>query len=119
MAMKVANTIVKQIIEKLALLTTEKNTGPKTTRFLFLKLFVHCFLVSVESTTNSSPHLENSLQFSYPFPESFVIMLIGIKFLLFLITSVSSSVLCHASGNSITTLSLCPVIVANGYYLIR
>lgn len=96
---EVAYTIVKQVREKLALLTI-KNTEPKTTRF-----FLHYFLVSVEPTSISSIHLENPLRFSCLLPEPFVIMLIGIKFLLPLITSVISSVLCHASsGNSIMNL---------------
>ena len=105
MVMKVAYTIVKQIIEKLALLTIKKHWTKNYKISIFKAFFALYFLVSVESTSSSSAYLENSLQFS--FPEPFVIMLIGIKFLLFLITSVSSSVLRHASGNSIMTLLFC------------
>lgn len=107
MVMKVAYTIVKQIIEKLALLTIKKHWTKNYKISIFKAFFALYFLVSVESTSSSSAYLENSLQFPYPFPEPFVIMLIGIKFLLFLITSVSSSVLRHASGNSIMTLLFC------------
>lgn len=66
---EVAYTIVKQIIEKLALLTIKKHWTKNYKISIFKAFFALYFLVSVESTSSSSAYLENSLQFSYPFPE--------------------------------------------------